>query len=109
LFDFYPSHVLCFVWFISFVLYVLFFVDDESDDEREDDSNHDQLSLDVKNLNLKDGVSTDGNGAKKFTFDELAVATGNFRADCFVREVGFGKVYEGYIEKINQVRYKLIP
>lgn len=86
-----------------------FFVDDESDDEREDDSIHDQLFLDVKNLNLKDEVSADGNVAKKFTFDKLAVATGNFKADCFVREVGFGKVYEGYIEKINQVCYKLFP
>ncbi|XP_024632939.2 probable serine/threonine-protein kinase PBL5 [Medicago truncatula] len=76
---------------------------DESDDEREDDSIHDQLSLDVKNLNLKDEVSADENVAKKFTFHKLAVATGNFKADCFVREVGFGKVYEGYIEKINQV------
>nr|WIL59830.1 nodulation protein [Melilotus officinalis] len=65
---------------------------DESDDEREDDSKQHLLSLDVKSLNLKDGVSTDGNVAKKFTFNELAVATGNFTADFFVREVGFGKV-----------------
>ncbi|XP_020223652.1 probable serine/threonine-protein kinase PBL5 [Cajanus cajan] len=65
----------------------------------------DQLSLDVKNLNLKD-VSNEGklNGykARTFTFDELVVATGNFRANCFLGEGGFGKVYKGLIEKINK-------
>ena len=65
------------VFFLYFVCH--FFADDESEDEREDDSKHDQLSLDVRNLDLKDGVSTDGNVAKKFTFDELAAATKNFR------------------------------
>jgi hypothetical protein len=73
-------------------------------DKSEDDSKHDQLSLDVKNLNLNNEVSTDGKVAKTFTFDELAAATGNFRADTFVGEGGFGKVYKGYIERINQVR-----
>lgn len=72
-------------------------------DKSEDDSKHDQLSLDVKNLNLNNEVSTDGKVAKTFTFDELAAATGNFRADTFVGEGGFGKVYKGYIERINQV------
>ncbi|CAJ2660776.1 unnamed protein product [Trifolium pratense] len=61
-------------------------------DKSEDDSKHDQLSLDVKNLNLNDEVSTDGKVAKTFTFDELAAATGNFRVDTFVGEGGFGKV-----------------
>ncbi|GAU27183.1 hypothetical protein TSUD_107730 [Trifolium subterraneum] len=72
-------------------------------DKSEDDSKHDQLSLDVKKLNLKDEVSTDGKVAKTFTFDELSTATGKFRADTFVGEGGFGKVYKGYIEKINEV------
>ena len=72
-------------------------------EKRGDDSKHDQLSLDIKNLDLKDHVSTDEKVAKTFTFDELAAATKNFRADCFVGEGGFGKVYKGYIEKINQV------
>ncbi|KAL5082438.1 hypothetical protein RYX36_010859 [Vicia faba] len=74
-----------------------------ANDKKEDESKHDQLSLDVKNLNLKDGVSPDGKVAKTFTFQELEAATGNFRADCFVGEGGFGKVYKGNIEKINQV------
>lgn len=75
--------------------------------KNEEVSKDDQLSLDVKNLNLKDEVSNDGssNGkrAKTFTFEELAAATGNFRSDCFVGEGGFGKVYQGYLDKINQV------
>lgn len=74
-----------------------------ANDKKEDESKHDQLSLDVKNLNLKDGVSPDGKVAKTFTFQELEAATGNFRADCFVGEGGFGKVYKGNIERINQV------
>jgi len=48
-------------------------------EKREDDSKHDQLWLDVKNFNLKDGVCTYEKVAKKFTFDELAAATKNFR------------------------------
>ncbi|XP_062081961.1 probable serine/threonine-protein kinase PBL5 [Humulus lupulus] len=67
----------------------------------------DQLSLDVKNLNLKEEVSKDGetNGrrAQTLSFEELAAATGNFRSDCFLGEGGFGKVYKGHLEKINQV------
>ncbi|XP_061352033.1 probable serine/threonine-protein kinase PBL5 [Gastrolobium bilobum] len=73
--------------------------------EGEDNSKDDKLYLDVKNLNLNE-VSKDGkpNGcrAQTFTFDELVAATGNFRSDCFVGEGGFGKVYKGHIEKINQ-------
>ncbi|MED6182540.1 putative serine/threonine-protein kinase pbl5, variant 2 [Stylosanthes scabra] len=38
-----------------------------------------------------------------FTFDELAAATGNFRPDCFLGEGGFGKVYKGHLDRINQV------
>ncbi|KAK7402150.1 hypothetical protein VNO78_14187 [Psophocarpus tetragonolobus] len=75
--------------------------------KREDNNpKPDQLSLDVKSLNLKE-VSNEGkvNGyqARTFSFDELATATRNFRLDCFLGEGGFGKVYKGQIEKINQV------
>lgn len=67
----------------------------------------DHLSLDVKDFNLKAEASTDGKNsagrAQTFTFEEMAAATGNFRSDCFLGEGGFGKVYKGYLEKINQV------
>jgi len=70
----------------------------------------DQLSLDVKNLNLQevsDEVNVRSYRAQTFTFDELAAATRKFRSDCFLGEGGFGKVYKGCIEKINQVlRYQ---
>lgn len=46
---------------------------------------------------------TIGIQAETFTFDELVAATGNFRADCFLGEGGFGKVYKGYLERIKQV------
>ena len=63
----------------------------------------DQLSLDFKTLNLEGDQKTNGNRAQTFTFEELAASTGNFRSDCFVGEGGFGKVYKGYLEKIDQV------
>lgn len=65
-------------------------------------SEDDQLSRDVKNLNLKDGTNG-GKRAETFTFDELAAATDNFRSGCFLGEGGFGKVYKGHLDKINQV------
>ena len=74
--------------------------------KKEEVAKDDQLSLDVKNLNLNDEVSKDGKATKlaqSFTFDELADATGNFRLDCFLGEGGFGKVYKGFLERTNQV------
>ena len=70
--------------------------------KKEDISKQDQLSLDVKNLNLneEDGKANESQ-ARTFTFDELSAATGNFRSDCFLGEGGFGKVYKGNLE--NQV------
>eukprot|EP00258_Populus_trichocarpa_P039268 XP_024455287.1 probable serine/threonine-protein kinase PBL23 [Populus trichocarpa] len=38
-----------------------------------------------------------------FTFRELAVATSNFSHHCLVGEGGFGRVYKGYIESIDQI------
>ncbi|OMO91402.1 hypothetical protein COLO4_18398 [Corchorus olitorius] len=69
--------------------------------KKEEATKKDQLSLDVKNLNLNDEVSKEL--AQSFTFEELAAATGNFRSDCFLGEGGFGKVFKGFLEKTNQV------
>ncbi|KAH7667687.1 Non-specific serine/threonine protein kinase protein [Dioscorea alata] len=41
--------------------------------------------------------------AQTFTFRELAAATKNFRADCLLGEGGFGRVYKGKIEGVNQI------
>ncbi|MQM18126.1 hypothetical protein Taro_051112 [Colocasia esculenta] len=41
--------------------------------------------------------------AQTFTFRELAAATKNFRADCLLGEGGFGRVYKGKLESINQI------
>lgn len=74
--------------------------------QREEPPKQDQLSLDAKNLNLRDQDGKNGDNPKSaqtFTFEELATATGNFRSDCFLGEGGFGKVYKGFIERINQV------
>ncbi|PKA62638.1 Serine/threonine-protein kinase PBS1 [Apostasia shenzhenica] len=44
-----------------------------------------------------------GIAAQTFTYKELAAATKNFRADCLLGEGGFGRVYKGNLESINQV------
>lgn len=41
--------------------------------------------------------------AQIFTFRELAAATRNFRAECFLGEGGFGRVYKGRLEGTDQV------
>ncbi|KAJ9178198.1 hypothetical protein P3X46_010099 [Hevea brasiliensis] len=75
--------------------------------KKEETSNDDQLSLDVKNSDLMDEVSkgarNNGKLAQTFTFEELAAATGNFLSDCFLGGGGFGKVYKGHLDRINQV------
>lgn len=38
------------------------------------------------------------NNAQTFTFRELAIATKNFRDECFIGEGGFGRVYKGQLE-----------
>lgn len=41
--------------------------------------------------------------AQTFTFRELAIATKNFRPECFIGEGGFGRVYKGRLESSGQV------
>jgi hypothetical protein len=41
--------------------------------------------------------------AQTFPFRELATATRNFRAECLLGEGGFGRVYKGHLETIDQV------
>lgn len=38
-----------------------------------------------------------------FKYQELADATENFNPDCLVGEGGYGRVYKGYIEAVDQV------
>ncbi|KAF8667255.1 hypothetical protein HU200_052922 [Digitaria exilis] len=47
----------------------------------------------------------DGNviSARTFTFRQLAVATKNFRAECFIGEGGFGRVYKGRLDGTGKI------
>ncbi|XP_062188798.1 serine/threonine-protein kinase PBL27-like isoform X2 [Phragmites australis] len=68
-----------------------------------------QDSLEVKKeATKKDIILSHGSehyriAAQTFTFRELVAATRNFRADCLLGEGGFGRVYKGYLESVNQV------
>ncbi|KAJ6725142.1 PROTEIN KINASE SUPERFAMILY PROTEIN [Salix viminalis] len=57
----------------------------------------------VRNLSRIIDKSKRRNLSQVFTFHELAVATENFNPQCLVGEGGFGKVYKGYIESIDQI------
>ncbi|KAK1563392.1 hypothetical protein Q3G72_026983 [Acer saccharum] len=57
-------------------------------------------------LRVKEASKTEGSdhiAAQTLAFRELATATKNFRAECLLGEGGFGRVYKGYLESINQV------
>ncbi|KAJ8899880.1 hypothetical protein K2173_019583 [Erythroxylum novogranatense] len=45
----------------------------------------------------------DGIAAQIFSFRELALATKNFKKECFLGEGGFGRVYKGRLESMNEV------
>lgn len=64
----------------------------------------DQLAIDAKDMIVEDEEVTTGKKAKTFTFKELAVSTEDFKSDSFLGEGGFGSVYKGFIDKINQVK-----
>ena len=57
-------------------------------------------------LSVKDS-SKDGEhiSAQTFVFRDLAAATRNFKAECLLGEGGFGRVYKGHLECINQVSH----
>ncbi|VAH41567.1 unnamed protein product [Triticum turgidum subsp. durum] len=63
----------------------------------------DSLSEAKKDFVLSNGSEHRHIAAQTFTFRELAAATNGFRADCLLGEGGFGRVYKGYLESINQV------
>ncbi|XP_051213397.1 probable serine/threonine-protein kinase PBL7 [Lolium perenne] len=63
----------------------------------------DSLSEAKKEFVLSNGSQHRHIAAQTFTFKELAAATNNFRADCLLGEGGFGRVYKGYLESVNQV------
>lgn len=58
-------------------------------------------------LQLYDTKDESNNPAKSptFTYRELATATKNFRDDSFIGEGGFGVVYKGKLESIDQVKF----
>ncbi|KAI4386028.1 hypothetical protein MLD38_004000 [Melastoma candidum] len=76
-----------------------------ADANKDEGSKHTQVLIDGKEIDLadlcKDGVP-DGSRARRFSFEELVAATGNFRSDCFLGEGGFGKVFKGYLSDLDQ-------
>ncbi|XP_072966778.1 probable serine/threonine-protein kinase PBL23 [Typha angustifolia] len=47
-------------------------------------------------------IGNGNNSARVFTFAELSAATKNFKAESLLGEGGFGRVYKGHLEDINQ-------
>ncbi|KAG0469187.1 hypothetical protein HPP92_018515 [Vanilla planifolia] len=66
-----------------------------ANDSLKEDSSHNMMEV-LKNESQHISAQT-------FTLRELVAATKNFRADCFLGEGGFGKVYKGRLESSNQI------
>jgi hypothetical protein len=57
----------------------------------------------IKSKNSSKNGESGHIAAQTFPFRELATATRNFRAECLLGEGGFGRVYKGHLETIDQV------
>ncbi|XAR72077.1 Non-specific serine/threonine protein kinase [Bertholletia excelsa] len=85
----------------------------KNEKKKDDRKPYDQISSTSEKLkanpfsDIKNDCSNDGGSgniaAHTFTFRELAAATKNFRADCLLGEGGFGRVYKGRLESMNQI------
>ncbi|WJX11783.1 putative serine/threonine-protein kinase pbl7 [Trifolium repens] len=56
----------------------------------------------IKSKNSSKNGESGHIAAQTFPFRELANATRNFRAECLLGEGGFGRVYKGHLETIDQ-------
>ena len=56
----------------------------------------------MSSINSSKNGDSEHIAAQTFPFRELAAATRNFRAECLLGEGGFGRVYKGHLETINQ-------
>ncbi|KAJ3682788.1 hypothetical protein LUZ60_013015 [Juncus effusus] len=70
-----------------------------ADSKKQDAKKQQQNTIDLK----KEFAQAGHIAAQTFTFKELASATRNFRSDFLLGEGGFGRVYKGRLESINQV------
>ncbi|PIN15123.1 Serine/threonine protein kinase [Handroanthus impetiginosus] len=59
----------------------------------------------VENASLRSNSfwETGNSRARKFTFAELVAATENFKAEYFLGEGGFGKVYKGHLKDTDEI------
>ncbi|CAM8970078.1 unnamed protein product [Rhodiola kirilowii] len=72
--------------------------DDQIQNHRSDPSHN------VKNDDVADNMESDimNSSAHKFTLQEVAAATDNFNPESYLGRGGFGKVYKGYLVRVNQ-------